>query len=414
MKVDPLLVSVGIILTLLSGCVSGGATPSHATQIPMNSTHETTPFDQGQAADTPTSAPAAGPRPTQGPTPAPSSNPPAGPAEPVNETRRPTQWSDPHDTWPPACPPNEVPARTSSRAPTTLARCIGAEAFTVGGRTLGFSEDFELDWVRPGMNLGTCSTAFMIADDEGDLYLSLSAHCFTVGGADPQGDFCTATYEAIGTNHTLEGYAEPVTLAWTSGRHMQTYGATAEECSSWDVAFVKLPETLRATSHPAIKHLGGPTGLQDPLLIKYGNSTYGYGQSIVRSLAYEAAMGEDMGNNPALAPVNMFSGYFAGDQLDDYYCRAPGVFGCVWNTTPYGRGLEGMIRYPYGKTEGDSGSSDLMADGKALGVTAALDILSLTTVTSFLYDTFLRIWFDTGERYALVTWDEWSPTSAEG
>jgi len=397
-----------VAMLLLAGCAT--QSPVSRFEVPAS------PVSDGPTSN-PNADAASPPRTSETPRPTVSTVPTTTPATPngspdPSETRE-YHWSDARPIWPRECPPNTVPATTGKAAPTTLKRCIGPQAFAVDGRSLAFTDNYTLDSVRPGMNSASCSTAFMVTDEAENLYLTLSGHCFNVGGADPDGDFCTATYRPIGSPRALEGYDEPGTLAWSSGQHMQQYGGTPEECSSWDVAFLKIPETLRNRTHPAIKHIGGPTGLRDPLTIKYGNATYGYGQSIVRSLAYETVTGEDMGNNPMLAPLNMFSGYFAGDQLDDYYCRAPSVFGCVWNTTPYNRGLEGMIRYPYGKTEGDSGSSDLMENGDALGVTAALNILSGTTVTSFLYDTFVRIWFDTGQRYALVTWNEWSPTTVE-
>lgn len=287
-------------------------------------------------------------------------------------------------------------------------RCLPPEVFTVDGRSLGFLDGYGIDWVRPGMNVGPCSTSYLLADDLGALYIVQSAHCVRTAEV---GTHCTDSYPPLGTTFEIERYEERATLVWSSGHHMGTYASTADECGYWDMAILRLPDSLRPRIHPAIRHIGGPTGLQDPLLARHRDAIVGYGNSDDRGLLVEALTGNDHGNAPLWPIVNVFRGYFVGNWMDDFSCAAnPSE---CWNQLPYKDAFGAYLRYNVTKITGDSGSSDLMAGGKALGITSALDPFTATGVSTVLYDSLLRIWFDAGVRYRLVTWAEWSPDTIE-
>jgi hypothetical protein len=310
--------------------------------------------------------------------------------------------------FPSPCRGRSVPDETAAAVPIAAQHCVAPADLTVSGRDLGFADGFAIDWVRPGINLGPCSTSFLLVDDAGDLFLTQSAHCiFATEGA----DFCASTYTPVGDESVIEGYAgSPATVAWVSGEHMKEFGGTPEECSTWDVSIHRVPDDLRTVAHPAIRHIGGPTGLADPLDLRQGDPVAGYGNSDDRGAAVEIATGDDHGNAPVWPAVNEFSGTFVGAVLDEAYCP---TLGCDWESRPYGNGLRPYIRYVPTKITGDSGSADLTGDGKALGVTSVINFATALMGTTPIYDTLLRIWQDTGVRYRVVTWDEWSPTTIE-
>lgn len=310
--------------------------------------------------------------------------------------------------FPSPCVGRSVPTATREAVPAAARHCIAPADLTVSGRDLGFTDGPGIDWVRPGINLGPCSTSYMLADDAGGLFLTQSAHCVF----DVEGDgFCDSTYDAVGSSSKIEGYeSDESTLVWVSGEHMKQHGGTADECASWDVAIHRIPTSLRPLAHPSIRHIGGPTGLADPLDLRNGDPVAGYGNSDDRGAAVEVATGDDHGNAPVWPMMNTFSGTFVGGVLDEAYCP---TLGCDWESAPYGSGLRAYVRYVPTKITGDSGSCDLTGDGAAIGVTSAINLATGLMSSSLLYDTLLRIWEDTGVRYRLVTWDEWSPDTIE-
>lgn len=310
--------------------------------------------------------------------------------------------------FPSPCIGPPAPEASVAAVPMAGQHCVPPEELTIDGRLLGFTDTYEVDWVRPGINLGPCSTSYMLTDDTGALFLTQSAHCIY----EVSGGRCAATEAPWGSSHAIEGYAQPAALVWSSGRHMAEHGATDEECRTWDMAILRLPDGLRDVAHPAIRHIGGPTGLADPLAVRVFDPMTGYGNSDDRGFVVEMATGDDHGNAPLWPTVNVFQGHFAGELTDEPACAGDAVFVCAWNTAPYGNGMRADVRYQVPKITGDSGSADLMADGRAFGITSVLDF-SATAGTSFVYDALLRIWQDTGVRYRLVTWDEWSPETIE-
>lgn len=318
-----------------------------------------------------------------------------------------TAASDP--TVCPSIPEDEI---LEERYPTYRYRCISPDTFVKDGADLGFEADPPIDWVRPGMNVGPCSTSFMLTDDAGNLYLTQSAHCV----ADEQGEtFCDATYE---DTTTIEGY-RPADVVYTSGEHMQDAGATTEECESYDFAIVEIPSDLHDVAHPKLRHVGGPTGLADPLEMRHRDPMVGYGNSDDRGFAVEVATGEDHGEAPLFPHANTFEGYYVGTVLNEPFC-AQRVFDIC--TDPYdeegqsSRAIHGYtqyVRYNPPKITGDSGSADLTEDGAALGVTSVLNFATGLDGFVPIYDALLKIHVELDQTYYVVTWDAYSPGTIE-
>lgn len=286
--------------------------------------------------------------------------------------------------------------------------CIGTEPFVVDGRSLGFTDNQDIFGVRPGMNIGGCSTSFMLTDNTGALYLTQSAHCVF----DNEGEsFCDSTFAAIGSSHTIEGFSAPASLVYVSGAHMQAVGgSTVEECDTYDVAILRIPESLRNQAHPAIRHIGGPTSLTDVLDLQVDDPMVGYGNSDDRGLVIEFATGQDHGTLPVWPTLNVFNGYYVGGVLNEVYCPLPAL------TCREDAGVHGMhhyVRYTHPKITGDSGSADLTAAGGAFGVTSVINLATALTGTVPIYDALLKIAIETGHVYQVVTWDEWSPETLE-
>jgi hypothetical protein len=313
--------------------------------------------------------------------------------------------------FPSPCIGPPVPDRTATSAPSAARHCVPSRDLVVDGRSLGFTDDYAVDWIRPGINIAGCTASYLLADDAGGLYLTLAAHCIYDGAEQPT--YCDSEYDAIGTSYRIQGHEHNATLTWVSGRHMDTFPASEDECDSWDAAVLRLPDEARSLVHPAIRHIGGPVGLADPLDLSYGDAATGYGNSDDRGAAVERATGNDHGNAPVWPMVNVFHGTFLGGLFAEAGAVPEDVLpNCDWDETPYCYGHMAYFRYAPPKITGDSGSPDLTAEGLAVGMTSNLHPAGVTG-SSVLYDTLLRIWEDLGVRLRLVTWDEWSPDTLE-
>lgn len=311
------------------------------------------------------------------------------------------------DTRP--CPEIPLNSKLEQQYPTYKYRCFPPGAYVVNGRAVGFGDNYKIDWVRPGMNVGPCSTSYLLTDDEGALFLSQSAHCLF---EDEGEDFCDSEYKPIGTLVELEGFGSVGRVAYVSGLQMQALGATPAECESFDFALIEVPPHLHAVTHPAIRHIGGPTSLVDPLTLRFRNAMVGYGNSDDRGLVVELVARRDHGTLPVWPLLNTFQGYYVGSVLNEAWCAYPATFLC---RQPYDgvHGYKQYVRYVVPKITGDSGSPDLTADGGAVGVLSVLNLATGLDGTMPLYDALLKIHHETGKRYSLVTWDEWSPTTLE-
>lgn len=310
------------------------------------------------------------------------------------------------------CPEIPIDPLGEEHHPTYRLRCVPPERFAIDGRSLGFADAAGLDDIRPGINAAGCSTSYLLTDGAGRYFLTFSAHCAFVGGS--AGSICRTRSLPLGSPVAIEGYDEPAILRFASGLHMRAHGATASECEFFDIAFIEVPSAYADRVHPAIRHIGGPVGLADPLALERLAPVSGYGNSDDRGLVLELATGRDHGSLPAWPATNTFHGYFVGGPLDEAYCL-PGMAALAcdggYETR---RGYTHFLRYASPKITGDSGSPDLTGDGRALGVTSAMSPVTLGTMTVSLYDALLKIWHETGETYSLVTWDEWSPLTLEG
>lgn len=310
------------------------------------------------------------------------------------------------------CPGTEADATLEERYPTYKYRCIEPSTFVQDGSALGFEADPAIDAIRPGINVGACSTSVMLTDGDGGLYLAQSAHCVweTEGS-----NFCDSTYQ---DTTTIEGYGS-ADVVYTSGEHMAQQGATQEECESYDFAIIEIPPSLHEKAHPKVRHIGGPTGLADPLTLEHRDPVVGYGNSDDRGLAVEVLTGDDHGNAPAWPHANTFDGYYVGTVTGEAFCTVE-VFDLC--TEPYteeddsSRGIHGYkhyLRYTPTKITGDSGSTDLTADGRALGVTSTINVATGLNGVVPIYDALLKIHVELGETYKVVTWDSYSPDTIE-
>lgn len=308
----------------------------------------------------------------------------------------------------PSIPPDPV---GDEHYPTYRLRCIPPERFVVDGRALGFQDAPPIDSIRPGINARGCTTSYLLTDGVGRYFLTFSAHCVFMNG--DGGDLCVTRSRPLGSPVQIEGYDEPGVLRFASGIHMRAHGGTASECDFFDFAIFEVPSVYADRVHPAIRHVGGPVGLADPLALQLHDPIAGYGNSDDRGLVVELATDRDHGSAPAWPYANTFRGYYVGGVLDEAYCL-PGMAELACDG-PYEsrRGYAHWLRYAPPKITGDSGSPDLTLDGRAIGVTSAISPIAASSSTVSLYDALLKIWHETGETYYLVTWDEWSPLSIE-
>lgn len=304
-----------------------------------------------------------------------------------------------HDAEP--CPNIEVDPELEDAYPTLKYRCIGPETFVTSASDVGIERQPDLDDLRPGINVGPCSTSFLLTDGQGGLYLTQSAHCVR---EESGSDLCDDTFMEIGDPVDIEGYQADGEVAYVSGLHMQEHGATDTECSDYDFAIIKLPQSLHDEAHPAIRHIGGPTGLVDALEMEYQDDILGYGNSDDRGFAVEFATGQDHSQTPVWgSTANRFEGYYVGSVLNEGFCLT--VVFCEDNYDG-DLGYINYLRYTPPKITGDSGSPELDADGQALGVTSVLNLATGLTGTMPLYDALLKIEVETGQHYELVTWPE--------
>lgn len=314
-----------------------------------------------------------------------------------------TAWIAPvgqaHDEEP--CPGIDVDPELERSYPTLAYRCIEPSSFVTSAEELGFDRHPSQDDLRPGTNVGPCSTSFLLTDGDGNLYLTQSAHCVFEAEGD---DFCDSEYKDVGDSVGIEGFPLDGEVAYVSGLHMQQHGATSDECSDYDFAIIEIPEPLHDEVHPAIRHVEGPTGLVDPLAMQYEDDVLGYGNSDDRGFAVEAATQEDHSKAPIWGPTaNTFDGYYVGSVLNEPLCET-----YIFCEDRYdgSLGYHNYLRYTPPKISGDSGSPDLAANGSALGVTSAINLATGLTATMPLYDALLKIEVETGQHYELVTWSD--------
>ncbi len=319
--------------------------------------------------------------------------------------------------FPSECMGRDVPSQTRANIPIAGHHCVPPQDLTLRGEDLGFPETPDLMGVRPGMNIEGCTSSYLLVNSTGALFLSTAAHCFEEAGVVTEDVFCDRLFKAVGADVTLDGFDAPGRLAWLSPAHIKQFGSQGTDCTDWDQAIVEVPRALYGKVHPAIRHIGGPTSLVDPLDLATGDAVTGYGNSDDRGGIVEAVAGQDHGTLPVWPAVNIFHGTFIGNYYDEippevptppYECRVS------WEEHPYCGGFNLYLRYtPAPKITGDSGSPDLTASGGAVGITTALNVNGAMS-SNVLYDSLLRIWRDSGQRYWLVTWDEWSPETLEG
>ncbi len=304
--------------------------------------------------------------------------------EPVPDLERPASIFDqislgqpcPPETW----GPGELEARKY--------RCITPADFTRDGRELGFGDGYDINMIRPGINVEGCTSDFLFTDDEGALFLGLAQHCIEPGS----GDECQAEVEDIGAAVSVEDYGDVATVEMSTYHAFQGHPPEwSIYCGSLDFALVRLDPSVHQFVHPAVRHIGGPVGLQDPTVLPEGAPVIKYGNSDDRGFASEFVLGQDHGTHPVSSRLNKFEGTFDSISNDG----------------------EVQVLYPYPPITGDSGSPSLTADGLALGALSRLSPLGPAFgyghLETPIYDSLLAYYLLTGNVYYLVTWDEWSP-----
>jgi hypothetical protein len=176
--------------------------------------------------------------------------------------------------------------------------------------------------VRPGATIAssTCTSNFLFrSPDNRTLYIGAAAHCFQETDVD----------DPVSVAGTYQG-----TLAYSSWKTQKRLeGSIVNEDN--DFALVELPDDAREDVHPAVREVGGPTGVVTDA--GPGDRVLAHGNSSLRPQFANDAGPEE--------------GYVTdrGDWLTSMYFAGPGV-------------------------PGDSGSAVLAGDGEALGVLVHLEI----------------------------------------
>lgn len=177
--------------------------------------------------------------------------------------------------------------------------------------------------IRPGATIadGSCTSNFLFrSPDNRTLYLGTAAHCL------PDAE--------VGAEVTVADRFQG-RLAYSSWKAQERVEGEVVNDDN-DFALVALPNAARDEIHPAVRGVGGPTGLAED--VAAGDRVLAHGNSSLR---------------PGLAdPVRPREGYVTdrGPWLTSMYLAGPGV-------------------------PGDSGSPVLAADGTALGLVVHLEIL---------------------------------------
>jgi hypothetical protein len=194
--------------------------------------------------------------------------------------------------------------------------------------------------IHPGVQTvtdgGQCTANFLFTDGT-SVYIGQAAHCASTG-TNLDTDGCRTGSQPIGTAVTVDGAAQPGTLAYSSWVTMQALGESDRDvCAYNDLALVLLSPNDASRANPSVPVWGGPTGLASTAATA-GESVYSYGNSSLRL------------GVTALSPKE---GRSVGDSGNGWshivYTATPGI-------------------------PGDSGSGVLDQRGQALGVLSTLDL----------------------------------------
>lgn len=196
--------------------------------------------------------------------------------------------------------------------------------------------------IRPGIATETagapCTANFVFTDAADHVYIGQAAHC-----AEPDDETdtnqCTAQSRPIGTLVTLVGSGVTGSLAYSSRLAMRAAGEKdPATCAANDFALVRIPDDQASLVNPTVPVFGGPTGAATAA-VGTGDRVYAYGNSNLR------------GGIEQLSPQQGVA--LVSDE--------PGWYHLVYLLTP---GIPG-----------DSGGPALDAQGRALGVVTALNVV---------------------------------------
>lgn len=230
--------------------------------------------------------------------------------------------------------------------------------------------------IRPGVQVtgtGQCTSNFLFrTPNNATLMLGAAAHCFAEA---PQtgSSGCREEVDPMkpGAEVEIENASEPGILVYSSWHTMQAANVTDETvCRQNDFALVAIAPADRPEVHPAVKEIGGPTGLAGEIAV--GDDVEWYGQTSA---------------TPNSQATNRHTGKVVSSANWSFqaYSALPGV-------------------------PGDSGSGVMAADGAAAGVLvtvesvypAANGVTKLAPALGFAQDR--------GFAVELVTWDTFSGT----
>lgn len=241
-----------------------------------------------------------------------------------------------------------TPGRTGTRQVARATAVVGLFAgATLAGTTSAAAEP---EWapadsadIHPGVVTetegGQCTSNFIFSDGS-DVYIGQAAHCSSTSGSTST-DGCEAESHPLGTEVDVDGASKPGTLVYNSWLTMQHNDEDdADTCAYNDLALVKLDKADVGNVNPSVPFWGGPTGLRNEDTAA-GDELVSYGNSSLR-----------LGIDP-LKPKQGFSlGSTGGSWSHDAYTMTPGI-------------------------PGDSGSSFLDDEGRALGVLSTLALAPL-------------------------------------
>ncbi|PSG96768.1 hypothetical protein BRD56_08270 [Thermoplasmatales archaeon SW_10_69_26] len=228
--------------------------------------------------------------------------------------------------------------------------------------------------IRPGVQVtgtGQCTSNFLYrTPDNATLMLGVAAHC--VADAPQLGsNGCSDQVDPLepGAQVDIEGASQPGVLVYSSWFAMQAANVTDTTiCNENDFALVAIDPADRSKVHPAVRGVGGPTGLASDVAIGDEVRWYGSTSASPRTTATSQHRGTVVSST---------------NWTFEAYSASPGI-------------------------PGDSGSGVMLGDGGAAGVLVTVESVYPAANGVTKLPPALAFAADHGVSVELVTWDQLS------